>query len=85
MPGLDTVEVCIDLERFDEFGVPHGAEEYTGPFDESNWGAGRPNLYRSSAILSHTFSFHGERSAEPQIRLMGNGVEINSACSNSGG
>lgn len=24
--------------RLNEFGVPHAAEEYTGPFDESNWG-----------------------------------------------
>jgi Putative esterase len=28
--------------KLNEFGVAHGAEEYTGPFDESNWGvAGR--------------------------------------------
>ncbi len=25
--------------KLNEFGVVHGAEEYTGPFDESNWGA----------------------------------------------
>ncbi len=25
--------------KLNEFGVAHGAEEYTGPFDESNWGA----------------------------------------------
>ncbi len=25
--------------KLNEFGVIHGAEEYTGPFDESNWGA----------------------------------------------
>lgn len=24
--------------KLNEFGVAHGAEEYTGPFDESNWG-----------------------------------------------
>lgn len=26
--------------KLNEFGVAHGAEEYTGPFDESNWGPG---------------------------------------------
>ena len=25
--------------KLNEFGVAHGAEEYNGPFDESNWGA----------------------------------------------
>lgn len=25
--------------KLNEFGVAHGAEEYTGPFDESNWGS----------------------------------------------
>ena len=25
--------------KLNEFGVAHSAEEYTGPFDESNWGA----------------------------------------------
>jgi Putative esterase len=24
--------------KLNEFGIAHGAEEYTGPFDESNWG-----------------------------------------------
>ncbi|HKR30734.1 MAG TPA: hypothetical protein VJT08_09660, partial [Terriglobales bacterium] len=24
--------------KLNEFGVAHSAEEYTGPFDESNWG-----------------------------------------------
>jgi hypothetical protein len=24
--------------KLNEFGIVHGAEEYTGPFDESNWG-----------------------------------------------
>jgi len=24
--------------KLSEFGIAHGAEEYTGPFDESNWG-----------------------------------------------
>ena len=51
--------------KLNEFGVAHGAEEYTGPFDDSNWGTdGR--IYTEVLPFFRTHMVFGEQDEHSQ-------------------
>jgi hypothetical protein len=53
--------------KLNEFGVAHAAEEYTGPFDESNWGAdGR--IYNEVLPFFRAHIAFGEKNDIPPVR-----------------